>query len=178
MNEIANLLSLFTLTNWIAIAGIVIAVLLWLASQSLTARGERLKTFETTPIVRATINRKRYRDGWRSVQLHLAPAPAQQLFKVENWRIESARLVRPSSAMLARAEKDDYASEIFYPESPVRVLQGKAKDLPQQFALEFFIKFTGNDRGQRAKFRVSFAHLSKRRRYSTKAWGVVPPDAE
>jgi hypothetical protein len=178
VNDIAQIMSSLTPANWIAIAGIAIAVLLWLATQYLTARRERLKTYEPTPIVNATINRKSYREGWRSVQLHVVPVPEQQPIKYENWRIERATLLRPWSAVLARAEKDDYASEVFYPENPTRALQGKVKGLPQQFALEFFIKFKGNDRGQKAKFKISFAHTTMRRRYTTKVWATVPLDAE
>ena len=55
---------------------------------------------------------------------------------------------------MARAENDDYANGVFYPENLVRSLQGKAEGRPQRFALEFFIKFPGNDRGRKAQFKV------------------------
>ena len=178
MNDIIAIVNSFTTTNWIAIVGIVIGILLWVGTHYLNARRERKKTFETTPDVKATINRKNYPNGWRSVQLHVVPAPDQQHFKYENWHIEYASLLSPTSAVLARAQDDDYASDVFYPDAPVRYLPGKIEGLPQRFALEFFIKFKGDDHGQKAKFKVSFAHVTKRRRHSTKVSAIVPHNAE
>ena len=52
-------------------------------------------------------------------------------------------------------------------------------DLPPQaeFVPEEF-KFSGDDHGQKAKFKVVFSHIGKERRYSTKVWAAVPQDAE
>lgn len=178
MDQIAETLNSFTPTNWIAIAAIVVAILLWATTQYLAARRERLKTYEPTPLIKATINRKRYPDGWRSVQLHIVPGPDNQLFKYENWRIERANFLRPKDAIMARAENDDYATGVFYPENPIHTLQGKPEGRPQRFALEFFIKFSGNDLGRKAQFKVTFAHIQKRRKHSAKVWTKVPDNAE
>ena len=81
--------------------------------------------------------------------------------------------------MLARAENDDYATGVFYPDKPVRSLNGKAVGRPQRFALEFFIKFTGeDDKGKKAKFKVTFSHIKKRRRHTVTVWTAVPMNAE
>ncbi|MDP1699787.1 MAG: hypothetical protein Q8L53_02355 [Aestuariivirga sp.] len=178
MDKIAETLNSFTPANWIAIAAILVAVLLWTATQYIAARRERSKTYEPTPLIKATINRKRYPDGWRSAQLHIVPGPDNQLFKYENWRIERANFLRPKDAIMARAENDDYATEVFYPENPIRTLQGKHEGRPQRFALEFFLKFPGDDLGRKAQFKVSFAHAQKRRKHSTKVWATVPDNAE
>jgi hypothetical protein len=182
MKGLSELIKSLTTTNSIAIVGIAVgasvAIVLWSATQYLTARREKLKRIELAPVVKATINRGN-REGWRSVQLHLsAPAQDDRPFNHENWHIERAILLGPNTAILARAENDDYATKVFYPETPVRVLQGKATGKPQRFALEFYIKFKGNDRGQKAIFNVAFADTTNRRRYSTKVWATVPVDAE
>lgn len=169
--------------HWIAIIAIVIGsffgtftMLNYLAGR----RERKLKTYETTPDIKATINRRRYKDGWRSVQLHVVEPSEGQNFRYENWCIERARLLRPWwGAVLARAENDDYATGVFYPENPVRSLKGKAKDRPQRFALEFFIKFEGkDDKGKKAKFKVTFSHIKKRRRHTLRVWTAVPMNAE
>jgi hypothetical protein len=178
VDKIAETLNSFTPANWIAIAAILVAVLLWGATQYLAARRERLKTYEPTPVIKATINTKRYPDGWRSVQLHIVPGPDNQLFKYDNWCIERAVFLGPKDAIMARAENDDYAAGVFYPESPIRTLQGKPEGRPQRFALEFFLKFSGNDLCRQAQFKVSFARVDKRRRHSTKVWVSVPENAE
>jgi hypothetical protein len=167
----------------IAIVAIFVAIVgvSFTAANYLAGRRERkLKTYEATPEVRATINRRGYELGWRSVQLHLAAAPGQHNFRYENWYIESASLVRPWwGAVLARAENDDYATGVFYPDKPVRALAGKAQGRPQRFALEFFIKFKAqDDRGRRAKFKVTFSHANSQRRHTVKVWASVPNDAE
>jgi hypothetical protein len=134
---------------------------------------------EPGPAVKATINRKHYLGGWRSVQLHMVGSgEKQQDFEFENWRIERARLLNPSDAILARAENDDYARGVFYPENPVRELIGKSDARPQPFALEFFIKFEGEDRGRTAKFSVTFSKLNSSRRRTSTVSAVVPSDAE
>ena len=178
MNEIIKILNSFTTTNWIAILAIGVAIVLWFATQYFAVRRERQKTYEPTPMVKATINRQSYPDGWRSVQLHVVPAPDQQQFKYDNWRIERGSLLRPKDAIMARAENDDYAAGVFYPETPIRTLQGKVEGQRQRFALEFFIKFPGNDRGQKAQFKVTFSHTTKQRRHRTRVWTTVPANAE
>jgi hypothetical protein len=167
----------------IAVAAIIVASVgvSFTAANYLAGRRERkLKTYEATPKVKATVNRKSYADGWRSVQLHISGTPGQQNFQYANWYIERARLLRPWwGAVLARAENDDYATGVFYPDNPIRALAGKAEGRPQRFGLEFFIKFKGkDDRGKSAKFGVTFSHANKRRRHTVAIWANVPSDAE
>jgi hypothetical protein len=171
------IISSFTRAHWIGIAGIVVGIILWLATQYLTVLRERRKNEEATPIVRATINKDTYRDGWRSVQLHIMGASEEQQLNYSDWCIKRATLLRPWSAVLARAEKDDYATGVFDPKSTIRTLDGKAEGKPQRFALEFFIKFKGNDRGKRAKFKVAFARIAKPRVLTTKVWATIPDHA-
>src|SRR5262249_33955755 len=125
-------------------------------------------------------NKKRYQDGWRSVQLHIAEPPEAQNFKLTNWYVERACLLRPRwRAVLARAENDDYATGAFYPDKPIRCLNGKAEGRPQRFALEFFIMFRGkDDKGKTAKFKVTCAHVNKKRRHTAKVSASVSGDAE
>src|SRR6476659_10163408 len=108
--------------HWIAIVAILVGCFFgtFTVLNYLGARRERkLKTDEAIPNVKATINRKAYGGGWRSVQLHIIPTAEQQNFKVQNWRIIRARLLRPwSSAILARAANDDYATGDFDPDNP------------------------------------------------------------
>jgi hypothetical protein len=169
--------------HWIAIAAIVVGSFFgsFTVANYLAGRRERkLRTYESTPQVKATINRKAYKDGWRSVQFHMVAAEDHpQNFQYGNWQIERARLLRPWSAILARAENDDYATGVFYPENPVRELAGKPVGRLQRFALEFFIKFKGaDDKGLRAKFKVTFSHINGSRRRTVKMWVTVPTDAE
>ncbi len=167
--------------DWIAIIGVLIgAVSASIATANFLAnrRQQRLTSQRPAPQVKATINRGRYDGGWRSVQLHISPTDDGQKFKYENWCIEHARLLRPANAILARAENDDYASRIFYPDNPVRELIGKAEGRPQRFALEFFIKFVGEDRGQRAEFRVTFSHVNGTCQRTVKVAAVLPTSAE
>lgn len=183
MNEIAALASSLSVSNWIAIIAVLIAAISLsfnVANYLAGHRERKLKTYENTPLVKATINAQGYRGGWRSVQLHIVPAADnQQNFSYGNWRIEGARLLWPASAVLARAENDDYATGVFFPENPVRALEGKAEGRPQRFALEFFIKFQGSeDRGRKAKFRVTFSRVSGQRRRTARVWAAVPADAE
>jgi hypothetical protein len=183
MNGSFALLNSLTIQHWLTIGAIFVAIIgvSFTAANYLAGRRERkLKTYEATPEVKATINRRGYEVGWRSVQLHIIAAPEQQNFKYENWYIERASLLRPWwDAVLARAENDDYATGVFYPDNPVRSLVGKAQGRPQRFALEFFIKFKAqDDRGRRAKFKVVFSHANKRRRHTVKVWTAVPEDAE
>ena len=102
-----------------------------------------------------------------------------QNFHYENWCIERAELLRPWRAVLARAENDDYATGVFYPDNPVRELKGRAEGRPQRFALEFFIKFKSkDDKGKSAKFKVTYSHVNKRTRKTVTPWVSVPTDAE
>jgi hypothetical protein len=177
---IAFILSLNT-QNWLTVIAIGVALIFgsFTALNYLAGRRERkLRTYESTSQIKATINGTRYYDGWRSVQLHVEAVPDQeQNFKYANWRIERARLLHPSDAELARAENDDYASGAFYPENPVRLLEGKAEGRPQRFALEFFIRFRGEERGRRARFKVTFSHIKLRRRRTVRVWATVPENA-
>jgi hypothetical protein len=177
LEVVIAIISSLTLAHWIGIVGVVVGIVLWLATQYLTVLRERRKTEEATPIVRATINKDSYRDGWRSVQLHVMGASEDQQIRYNDWRIERANLLRPWSAVLARAENDDCATGVFYPETPIRTLAGKVEGKSQRFALEFFIKFKGNDRGEKAQFKVSFARIGRPRRFTTKVWAIVPTNA-
>ena len=115
-----------TFTPWLPIAALIIAI----SSLSLTAlnyfagrRERNRRTHETTPEVSAIINRKHYEGGWRSVQLHIVE-PAEPLnFQCSNWRIGHAHLLKPTTAVLAGAKDDDYASGIFYADKPIRELR-------------------------------------------------------
>ncbi len=172
-----------TTQHWLTIIAIVVAIIIgsFTISNILAQHRERkLKTYEATPVIKATINRKRYEGGWRSVQLHVVQPDEQQNFQYKNWLIERAHLIRPwFGALLARAENDDYATGVFYPDSPMRALSGKVEGRPQRFALEFFIKFKQqDDRGRSAKFRVTFSHINKRRRHTAEVSATVPLDAE
>jgi hypothetical protein len=136
VDRIAGIINLFT-AHWIAIVGPLVAIILWFGNHYIAARRERKKAQEPTPGVKATINRERYPGGWRSVQLHIMPRDRQPDFQYDNWCIERARLLRPwRGAVLARAENDDYAAGVSYPENPVRSLQGKAEGRGQRFALD------------------------------------------
>jgi hypothetical protein len=121
----------------------------------LAARRERkLKTYEATPEVRATINKDAYEGGWRSVQLHIAEPPEGRNFQLKNWYIVRASLLRPAwPVVLARAENDDYASRVFYANDPVRTLNGRGEGRPQRFALEFFIHSRTTTEVARPSFR-------------------------
>jgi hypothetical protein len=181
MDRAAAFVESLNTSNWIAIVAIIATAIFgsFTAANYLAGRRERkLKTYETTPEVKATINGTSYGDRWRSVQLHIvAPAGQPQNFQYGNWHIERARLLRPWNAVLARAENDDYATGVFYPENPVRALVGKAEGRQQRFALEFFIKFKGEDRGKKAKFKMTISHINKRRRHTIKVWAAVPTNA-
>ncbi len=172
-----------TTQHWLTIAGLALAIFIGyftITGQLAQRRERKLKTYETTPEVRAVINRKRYDRGWRSVQLHISQPTEQQNFNYENWYIERARLLKPClRAILARAENDDYATGVFYLDKTVRMLKGKAEGRPQRFALEFFIKFKGkDDRGKKAKFKVTFSHVKNRRCHTARVWASVPANAE
>ena len=112
--------------NWIAIVfGVIgaIGVCAGVANYLAGRRERKLKTYETAPDVQATINRKLYEGGWRSVQLHIVEPSEAANFKLTNWYIERTCLLRPWwRAKLARAENDDYATGVFYPDKPVRCL--------------------------------------------------------
>jgi hypothetical protein len=183
MGSVATFLYALTIQHWLTIAAIVVGIFFGTfgALNYLAGRRERkLRTYESTPEVKAVINRKRYEGGWRSVQLHISPPAEKQNFDYKNWHITRARLLRPvRGVVLARAEGDDYAKGVFYPENPIRALVGKAEGRPQRFALEFFIHFKQeDDKGSAAKFKVAFSHASKRRHYTAKTWAAVPANAE
>ena len=181
MNRITAFVDSLTTGNWIAIIAIFVAIFFgsFAAANYLAGRKERkLKTSETAPRLKATINRKCYQGGWRSVQLHIDPPGEQQNFDYDRWCIKRAILLCPRSARLARAKDDDYATGIFYPNAPVRQLQGKDEGRKQRFALEFFIRFQGDDQGREAKFKVTFEHVSGQRKYTSRVWATVPRDAE
>jgi hypothetical protein len=169
------------LQNWLTI-GFGSVGTLFALERFLAARRERLlKANDGTPVLKATINVKRYKDGWRSAQLHLVPHSDQPNFSYDAWRIERTRLMWPwPRVVLARAENDDYATGVFYPENPVREIAGRAEGKPQRFALEFFMKFRQpDDKGARAKFKVTFSHVTnKRRRHTVRVWMTVPAKAE
>jgi hypothetical protein len=182
MSEMMAIISAFSAANWIAIVfGCVGAIGVGFAAANFfAARKERVsKTKEAHPVVKATINRKHYRDGWRSVQLHIVPSEiTAQPFQHQNWIIKSATLLRPKNAVLARAENDDYATGVFYPESPLRTLEGKTEGKLQRFALEFFILFDRADKDQAAQFRVAFSRINSKREVVVKVSAALPSDAD
>jgi hypothetical protein len=182
MEQVAAFLGSLNTGHWIAIVAIIVGSFFgsFTVANYLAARRDReLKIYETTPEVKATINRTRYKGGWRSVQLHITAPSGQQNFTLTNWYIKRARLVRPWRALLARAENDDYAIGVFYPNNPIRVLAGKTEGRLQRFALEFFMKFKDkDDKGKDAKFSVKLCHINERRRHTVRAWATVPADAE
>lgn len=168
-----------TISNWIAIifglssmVGVSIAV----ANFAISRNERKFRSREFDPTVRATINRKYYEGGWRSVQLHIFGS--QKDFHYASWRIVNAKLLRPRSAVLAPAENGDYARGIFFPESPTRQLEGKSEALPQRFALEFFIKFEGNELGQDAKFKVTYCDVHKQKLRTLIVQAKVPGNSE
>src|SRR4051812_40477208 len=108
MNQLAAFINSLNTSNWIAIIALifsVISVLIAAANYFAGRRERKLKTFEATPEVKATINRECYEDGWRSVQLHLVPPAEQPKFRYDDWQIKRARLLRPLfGTVLARAQ--------------------------------------------------------------------------
>jgi hypothetical protein len=128
--------------------------------------------------INATINKDLYRNGWRSVQLHIGPADDNyHNFQGGRWRIVRARLVQPWSAKLARAKDDDYASRVFYDGDPVRGLEGRAEG-QQRSTLEFFIRFAdADDRGRRAQFVVTYSRANGQNRRKETVWTNVPINA-
>ena len=171
-------LNSLTVGNWISILfGTIAAIgVCFTAANYLAGRQERLrKVSEAFPEVRGIINRTEYPGGWRSVQLHLKPrSDSERNFDYGNWRIERACLIRPASARLARAQGDDYAIGIFDPKNLVRILDGRDENSTQRFALEFFIKFMGNDERRGATFKVVFSHATKNKRRTDKVTATMP----
>lgn len=178
MDQVAALFASLNASNWIAVFAATVAVVScsFAGANYLAGRQERKRrTFEATPTIKATINATVYPHDWRSVQLHIVASPGQdQNFKYGHWHIERAQLLRPQSAVIARAENDDYATGVFYPESPLRALVGKAEGRPQRFALEFFIKFKDEDEPKMARFKVTFSHVVERRKHTIRVWAKVP----
>jgi hypothetical protein len=160
-----------TIGNWIGLIALGVAVVSASIAFANYVANHRERREKGRPRIQATINAAGYEGGWRSVQLHVVPLDEDQRdFRIENWRIERAKLLRPKTAVLARAADDDYASGIFYPEHPVRTLEGRTPSSPQrQFALEFFIRFSGAKHGQTAVFKVTFSHLKTGKRFTAKA---------
>lgn len=169
-------------SNWIAIIALAVSCLSLFIAQANFRAGRRERNqrkMDEIPVVQATINKDTYPNGWRSVQLHLVPRNGDwRSFPSDDWRIVRARLIRPwYGVVLARAQNDDYAARIFYPDNPIRLLIGKAEGKLQRFALEFFIKFGREDRGGRAKFKVVYAHIKAEDLHIVKVWASVPMDA-
>jgi hypothetical protein len=166
-----------TVPVWVSFSALIVACIgvSFTAANYFEGRRERQRNASATNAeVKATINATRYAHGWRSVQLHIGPTQETQSFQYGNWRIQRAELLQPLSAVLARAENDDYATGVFFPENPVRVLEGKPEGMPQRFALEFFIRFKGEDKGQKAKFRVTFSRVNDQMRRTVTVWVMVP----
>jgi hypothetical protein len=161
--------------TWIALLLIASGISIFILSRVLP--DQPMQSASSIPGVKATINRDCYLDGWRSVQLHIMPPPGQeQTYSKHGWRIDGAKLVSPSDAVLARAKDDDYASGEFYPEKPTRYLAGKPLGHVQPFALEFFIKFQGTtDKGRKATFQVTLNHAADPKlRRTIRTWTTVP----
>lgn len=164
-----------TLRDWLTIVAVLIgAGSLWFAFRR--DLRETKSNVVGRPQIKAVINRKYYLDSWRSVNLHVVPSDTQPNFPYDQWRIYHARLISPGGAVLARAEKDDYATGVFYPENPVREIAGRAQGKPQRFALEFFILFEGEERGQQAKLRVTYGPADETWRATKTLTATVPMD--
>lgn len=82
--------------------------------------------------------------------------------------------MRPKTAVLARAKNDDYATGVFYPEQPVRRIEGKTDARQQLFALEFFIKFKTPEKGQEATFKVTYSSVKGGPRHTVKVSAPAP----
>jgi hypothetical protein len=171
------------LSTWVSIFLILVGFLMFVLNRVLPDRSmQSTMSSSSIPGVRAIINRDRYPGGWRSVQLHITPPPGQEHtyhFSKHGWRIDSAKLLSPRGAVLARAKDDDYTSRVFYPEGPTRCLDGRPVGHVQPFALEFFIKFDGPvDSGRKAKFQVKLNHTEDPKlRHTIQTWSEVPSDA-
>jgi hypothetical protein len=166
--------------DWIAIVGLLIGTIstsIAVANFLSNRRQQAIARQGPAPRIKATINKDRYDDGWRSVQLHIVPAEYEPNFRYQDWRIEHAQLMRPSDAVLARAENDDYASRVFCPDKPLRQLSGRAAGRPQRYALEFFLKFRREELGQKAQFKVTFGHANESERRTVRVWAVLPENA-
>lgn len=168
-----------TLTNWLqilfgcaALVSMTVAVVNYLEQ-----RRDRKRGSGPRPAIKATINKTYHRDGWRSVQLHVVPSDVQPNFPYDQWRILHARLIAPRRAALARAENDDYAAGVFFDDNPVREIAGRAQGNPQRFALNFFIRFEGEERGQQARFKVTFGPADETWRETRTLTVTVPIDA-
>lgn len=182
MSATFDILSKLEVGHWIAIAfGCIGAVGVFYSVRNNRAalRERKESAREPGADVSVTINRKTYPGGWRSVQVHTRPELVAGQFDFGNWKILSVALTRPRHGVeLARAKDDDYASGIFFPDDPVKLIEGKSENRPQRFALEFFIRFAGPDKGQRAQFKVAYSRTNGTRRTITKKWATVPDDAE
>ena len=170
-------------SNWITILfGLVgmVGVSISAANYWHTHRERKHKTYKESPALKAVINSIAYRDGWRSVHLHITPAAGNfHDFPYKDWKIDRMRLLQPRSAVLARAENDDYATGVFYPENLVRALEGKAEGRIGRYGFEFFIKFKENDdRGSKAKFKVTFSRVDGAKRRTIQIWATLPQNAE
>jgi len=161
-----------TVGNWIAIIALVVSF----ASASVSIanfvsgrRDRQRSAAKNRPSIQAHINADNHEGGWRSVSLHVAPPEErEQNFPYQFWRIERVTLIRPKNAKLARAADDDYHSGVFFPEAPMRELES-ARTGSQRFALEFFIKFEGDEKGQVATFKVVYSHVKTGERYTASA---------
>jgi hypothetical protein len=165
---------------WVSFLLIALGILMFVLSRVLPDRSIQSAP-SSSPRVKAIINRERYPGGWRSVGLHIMPPPGQESsfrFTKRGWRIDGAELLSPMDAVLARAKDDDYATGEFYPEKPMRSLNGRPIGHVQPFGLEFFIKFDGaTDKERKAKFRVKLNHTEDPKlRHSIKVWTRVPSD--
>ncbi len=167
-----------TLRDWLAIFAVLFAAgSLWFAFRRDWRDTRNAPPASSRPNVKTTINKKYYRDRWRSVQLHVVPSGVQPNFPYDQWRIYRARLISPRSAILARAENDDYATGVFFPETPLREIEGKPRGKPQRFALEFFILFEGEERGQQARFKITYGPADESWRATKTFTATVPMDA-
>lgn len=187
MDSIIAFVNWFTGNQWVALAALVISIiaLIYAAIPVHWNRNQRkLDAARNEPGAKATINRTPSVDGWRSIQIHITPPPAQiEAFRFQRngWRIVNAKLLSPRNAQLAFAREDDHSLRGPIIRSSPRRMSGRVNH-PQPFAMEFFIRFEGTphaDRGKRAKFRVIISHsddpdLSR----ALKLWAEVPIDAD
>jgi hypothetical protein len=149
MNVLVDVLSWFTAEVWIDLATLLVTIVLGAITIVLGAipiyaawKKHTLKAARNKPGVRATINRTPSIDGWRSIQLHLTPPPADATFQYgkRGWRIDNAKLLSPCNAKQAFARDDDHSLKGLIAGLAPRLMSGRTNH-PQPFAIRFLFAF-------------------------------------
>ncbi|MEX2034764.1 MAG: hypothetical protein WEA28_06190 [Xanthobacteraceae bacterium] len=135
--------------RWLPLAGLLVAIIFGTIRTIpiYNARKQRkLDAARNEPGVKATINRTPSVDGWRSIQLHITPPPAQAAtfrFGKRGWRIVNAKLLSPRNVELAFANDDDHSLTGPIVRVSPRMMSGRVNH-PQPFAMEFFYSLSGH----------------------------------